>query len=779
MLFLPGTAQVARADSTDPAATAQASTGTETPTATPSPDPSVTPSATKSPATAPVTAPRSHVATPAAAVTSAPEPAAAAASAPTQTTASATTESLPVATGPPATVTSAPEPAAAAVSAPTQTTASATTESLPVATGPPANPQVQPLTQAAAPAPESVTAASTAGVCGTNPNTGHVDTFMQRSSVTLFANGALTQGLYEGGYVYQRVEMSKLSAGVNVLLFTYQVRYKNLWAYDYIDQYSTSGATLSSEVVSAGPLDSSGYQTNTVTVTFDMATDGSAVLYFAAHIASEFVHGYGTGASSISGAPYHVSLVSLNCASTGSKDNQIMASAIQGASVTIIKVATPADGTNFPFHIALANSAVLNISGTFTLAAGSSTVPDRVTYGKVAPGSVTISEDSPLPSGWHLSGIVCTGATPTVTGQSVSFGVIDKDSVTCTFTNSSAGSLQISKVFDPLTSGFAGTFSINYACTDGTHSGTVSLAAGASTTIVGIPAGTQCSVTEPSLPTPTVGWAFGTPSISPAQPVTISGGGTATVTVTNSISRDMGSFKVSKSTTNPDGATLPAAFTGSYNCGTGYTGTWSVANGGSQTFSGIPTGSVCSVIEDTLAPISGYTWGTPSYSPATITISTKAGTFEIAVTNSISRDRGSFSFTKVLLNLEGAAVQATFPLSWDCGVDTTGAALTGKVDLAAGDTQTVSGIPTGNSCSVTEGMLGSVPLWTWQTPVITAAVIVGSDPETTGLVTVTNSISKDRGSFSFTKVLLNPEGAAVQPRSRCRGTVVWIPPGLR
>jgi hypothetical protein len=232
--------------------------------------------------------------------------------------------------------------------------------------------------------------------------------------------------------------------------------------------------------------------------------------------------------------------------------------------------------------------------------------------------------------------------------------------------------------------------------------------------------------------------------------------------VTNSISRDRGSFKVSKSTTNPDGATLPAAFTGSYNCGTGYTGTWSVANGGSQTFSGIPTGSVCSVIEDTLAPISGYTWGTPSYSPATITISTKAGTFEIAVTNSISRDRGSFSFTKVLLNLEGAAVQATFPLSWDCGVDTTGAALTGKVDLAAGDTQTVSGIPTGNSCSVTEGMLGSVPLWTWQTPVITAAVIVGSDPETTGLVTVTNSISKDRGSFSFTKVLLNPEGAAVQ-----------------
>ena len=35
MTFLPGTAQVAQAQPTDPAATAQASTGNETPTATP------------------------------------------------------------------------------------------------------------------------------------------------------------------------------------------------------------------------------------------------------------------------------------------------------------------------------------------------------------------------------------------------------------------------------------------------------------------------------------------------------------------------------------------------------------------------------------------------------------------------------------------------------------------------------------------------------------------------------------------------------------------------
>ena len=53
---------------------------------------------------------------------------------------------------------------------------------------------------------------------------------------------------------------------------------------------------------------------------------------------------------------------------------------------------------------------------------------------------------------------------------------------------------------------------------------------------------------------------------------------------------------------------MPAAFSGTYDCGPGYTGTWSVADGGSQTVSGIPTGSTCSVTEDALAKIDGFTY---------------------------------------------------------------------------------------------------------------------------------------------------------------------------
>src|SRR5205814_2183928 len=70
----------------------------------------------------------------------------------------------------------------------------------------------------------------------------------------------------------------------------------------------------------------------------------------------------------------------------------------------------------------------------------------------------------------------------------------------------------ISKVFDPLTSGFAGTFAIKYNC--GAGDVTVNLAAGGNTTVGPFDTGTSCAVTEPALPTAPAGWTFGTPSSS-------------------------------------------------------------------------------------------------------------------------------------------------------------------------------------------------------------------------------------------------------------------------
>ncbi len=212
-----------------------------------------------------------------------------------------------------------------------------------------------------------------------------------------------------------------------------------------------------------------------------------------------------------------------------------------------------------------------------------------------------------------------------------------------------------------LPAAFTGT----YDCGTG-YTGNFSVAAGASQTISGIPTGNVCSVVE-TAPVPITGYTWGPITYTPTSIEISTKGGTFEIVVGNSITRDLGNFKITKSVSNPDGATLPAAFTGTYDCGTGYTGNFSVAAGASQTISGIPTGNVCSVVETAPVPITGYTWGPITYTPTSIEISTKGGTFEIVVGNSITRDLGNFKITKSVSNPDGATLPAAFTGTYDCG----------------------------------------------------------------------------------------------------------------
>ena len=114
--------------------------------------------------------------------------------------------------------------------------------------------------------------------------------------------------------------------------------------------------------------------------------------------------------------------------------------------------------------------------------------------------------------------------------------------VTCTIVNTrDLGSLTISKEFNPQTSGFAGTFDITYTCVEGAtpvKNGSVQLAGGQSQTITGLPTGTVCTVSEPTLPAPPAGWQFNPPVFTPGDQATITTGGqNVTVTVTNSIAQ--------------------------------------------------------------------------------------------------------------------------------------------------------------------------------------------------------------------------------------------------
>src|SRR5207247_1270962 len=148
-------------------------------------------------------------------------------------------------------------------------------------------------------------------------------------------------------------------------------------------------------------------------------------------------------------------------------------------------------------------------------------------------------------------------------------------------------------------------------------------------------------------------------------------------------------------TNNPDGATLPS-FVMNYNCGldtdgtTALTGSRTIASGSSATVSGIPTGNSCSATEVAPTAIPGFTWAAATYTPASIVIATTGGTFEIVVHNSISRDRGSLTITKLV---EGGTFSGTFSGTVTCDGD--GGNYPWSISYPVTGNTTISGIPTG------------------------------------------------------------------------------------
>ena len=100
----------------------------------------------------------------------------------------------------------------------------------------------------------------------------------------------------------------------------------------------------------------------------------------------------------------------------------------------------------------------------------------------------------------------------------------------------------------------------------------------------------------------------------------------------------------------------------------------------------------------------GYTFGTPTFSPsATVTITVKGATVEVTTNNTLTRDTGSLKLSKALTG-GPAGFTGPFTIHYVCD-----AAHTGDVQVNAGSFQTISGIPTGTQCTVSEPSLPSAP----------------------------------------------------------------------
>lgn len=434
------------------------------------------------------------------------------------------------------------------------------------------------------------------------------------------------------------------------------------------------------------------------------------------------------------------------------------------ATVTLVKQLT---GT--PTGPAVPGNWTLGAVGPITVSGQSGTT--AVTAVRVPAGNYQLSETG---TGNAASGYAQVGAWSCTTGGAVAGGAVtladraaSEAAVVCTVTNRwTTGSLRVSKApIQGPAGAFTGTaatpFTFSYDCGTG-YTGTQTVSTGTARVITDIPVGRTCSVSE-TAPTGNLlntSYAWENPSYS-AQPVTITDGATAEVTVTNSIRQNTGTLTITKAVpVGPGGYTGGSTrpFPVTYSCAIGATtvaqGTVDVSTGTAASVPNIPSTAVCSFTENLAAQAGdfadgSYRWSTHAFSPVTVTIGV-GGTASTTVTNNHVRDYGSLTVTKAPVGAGylGGTTE-NFTVDYTCGP------LTGSVTLASGGSKTVTDIPAGTSCLLTErspaaDLLSPSHVWgapSWSAP---STVIVAG---TTVTRTVTNPTVAVFGKVAVTKQL--------------------------
>jgi hypothetical protein len=273
-----------------------------------------------------------------------------------------------------------------------------------------------------------------------------------------------------------------------------------------------------------------GTSTAFTTIQFETTVANQIVgFWFSAHIArGTGGWGSGFGGSSISGAPFHIALVSLNGSSLGNRDNQINAvDILRAGEIEIIKTTIGGDGT-FDFTISTEEVfAITTVSNT-----GSYTLTT------LEPGTYAISEV--VPSGWRLIDFECSDGSP--------WDAIELDEeeiLTCRFINEQNATLVVDKETDPAGSNTQFDFTLA-----GPVTATFGLSGvSAPAVLTDLISGTY-SLAETIPP----GWRFENASCTNGDgidAITLLAGEVVTCTVNNS---QLGSITVVKETVGGDGA---------------------------------------------------------------------------------------------------------------------------------------------------------------------------------------------------------------------------------
>jgi hypothetical protein len=340
------------------------------------------------------------------------------------------------------------------------------------------------------------------------------------------------------------------------------------------------------------------------------------------------------------------------------------------------------------------------------------------------------------------------------------------------------GSLQLVKALSGGPDGFTGPFTIEYACALSDASaitGSRSIDAGASATVTGIPSGYECVVSEPMLPEAPTGYSFGAPSFTPTSgKVVIGEDSTSTAITQNSLTRNQGNLRISKSLTGTPAGYDPD-FDVSYVCTLegedDISGTTTVGNGGTvevPSEGGIPTGYECTVAEGALPALpAGYVWNAPAYSNnqastpgnvvtivdntvpggdqegpedrvATVSIANSATLSAVPVTPASAGGAGALNVSKTLVG-GPAGFAPSFSIGWTCAGLT--GSVSGVLSLSPGDDATVFSVPNGYACTVSENDLPGAPTgFTWAQPQIVGSPTPVISGNSTVVVNVINTL---------------------------------------
>ncbi len=271
--------------------------------------------------------------------------------------------------------------------------------------------------------------------------------------------------------------------------------------------------------------------------------------------------------------------------------------------------------------------------------------------------------------------------------------------------------------------------------------------------------------------TPPTGYDLADPAY---QAVTLTAAETSTAAVlTFHNPQSLGALRITKTVNDPNGGYTGGTsktFSGTYNCGTGYTGSFSTLTTALPVvISGIPAGRTCTVTETT--PTGGllngsFSWGTPTYAPSSVTI--QAGeTATIGITNPVVQRFGALTVTKALAAVP-AGFSGTFTGGWQCvltnGPTTSGTwSVTFTNGTAAPTVYTGANtqIPLTSLCTVTEDT-GALPAfadtsYTWASSVVSPSTAVQlTTLQQTASFTVTNTAQ--RSSLKLEKIVENPNG---------------------